>query len=139
MRIFSIPSNDKICNHLVANPISHTKWHQDKKSTECPFILLLHNPSSFRLFYSVGLILPLPPNDKIRNHLVANPISHRKRHQDKKSTEYPFVLLFYYSSSFRLFYPIGLATKRLRILSIPSNDKICNHLVANPMSDTKWH
>ena len=28
---------------------------------------------------------------------------------------------------------IGLATKRLRILSIPCNGKIRNHLVANPI------
>ena len=28
---------------------------------------------------------------------------------------------------------IGLATKWLRILSIPSNDKIRNHLIANPV------
>ena len=30
---------------------------------------------------------------------------------------------------------IGLTTKWLRILSIPSNDKIRNHLVANPIID----
>ena len=33
------------------------------------------------------------------------------------------------------FYFIGLATKWLRILSIPPNDKIRNHLVANPIKD----
>ena len=131
--ILLLPSNDKICNHLIANPLSHTKWHQDKKSTEYPFVLLLHNSSSFRLSYSVELILPLPPNDKIRNHLVTNPISHTKWHQDKKSTECLFALLLYNSSSFRLFYSVGL------ILPLPPNDKIRNHLVANPISHTKWH
>ena len=28
---------------------------------------------------------------------------------------------------------IGLATKRLRVLLLPPNDKIRNHLVANPI------
>ena len=54
MRIFSIPPNGKICNHLVANPIQELQvWKSRKTSAFSGFLLLfLHRFSQKR--FSIG-------------------------------------------------------------------------------------